>query len=134
MGATTGVDFIIQVEDPANSGTYITVAGQRGATLNRTLDLADVTSKDSDGWEENLPTIRHWSIDFDGVLVESDEAFAALEDAFNNATQVNVQMMTAAGNKYSGLATLTDFPIEAPYDAEATYSGTLQGSGALVKS
>ncbi len=134
MGATTGVDFIIQVEDPANSGTYITVAGQRGATLNRTLDLADVTSKDSDGWEENLPTIRHWSIDFDGVLVESDEAFAALEDAFNNATQVNVQMMTAAGNKYSGLATLTNFPIEAPYDAEATYSGTLQGSGALVKS
>ena len=131
---TTGVDFVIQV----NTGTeatpsWTTVAGQRGATLNRSTDVVDTTSKDSNGWEENTPSIRHWSIDFDGLLVENDAAFVELENAYMNNEQVHVQMVTAAGNKFEGTATLTDFPIEAPHDGEATYSGTLQGSGALTK-
>ncbi len=132
--ATSGIDFVIQV----NTGDEITpvwttIAGQRGATLNRSVDVIDVTSKSSDNWEENLPGIRHWSIDFDGLLVEDDTGYLELEDAFMNGTQVRVQMETVSGNKYTGMATLTDFPIEAPYDDAATYSGTLQGSGPLVK-
>ncbi len=130
MGATTGVNFIIKVKSDSD---YVTVAGQRGATLSRSVDLADVTSKDSDGWEENLPTIRHWSIDFDGLLIEDDTGYGLLEAAYLGNEQVLVQMQTASGTVYSGLATLTDFPIDAPYDDAVTISGTLQGTGPLTK-
>ena len=33
---------------------------------------------------------------------------------------------------FGGLAIVTDYPIEAPYDDAVTYSITLQGKGALV--
>ena len=33
---------------------------------------------------------------------------------------------------FGGLATITDYPIEAPYDDAVTYSLTLEGVGALV--
>lgn len=131
---TTGVKFLVYV----NTGTvavpvYTKVAGQRGATLNRSAETVDVTSKDSNNWRENEHGIREWSIDFDGLLVESDIAFAELEDALMNQVKLMVQFETAAGNKYEGTALLTDFPIEGPYDGESTYSGTLMGDGAPVK-
>ena len=33
---------------------------------------------------------------------------------------------------FGGLAIITDYPIEAPYDDAVTYSLTLEGMGALV--
>ncbi|WP_434642762.1 phage major tail protein, TP901-1 family [Thermoanaerobacterium thermosaccharolyticum] len=134
MPAVTGVSFIIQVNTGAEeTPVWTTVAGQQNATLNREVDEADVTSKDSGGWYEGLPTIRNWSIDFDGLIVENDGGYQALEDAFMNNEILQVQLVTPAGNKYTGKAYLTDFPIEAPYDDAATYSGTLQGTGPLTK-
>lgn len=134
MPAVSGVDFLVKV----NTGTegapvWTAVAGQRGATLNMSTDEINVTSKDSGGWHEGLPAIRNWSIDFDALLIEDDAGLAALEDAFMNKTQVQVQVATPANHTYTGKATLTDFSYEAPYDGEATASGTLTGTGALTK-
>jgi TP901-1 family phage major tail protein len=131
---TTGVKFLVYV----NTGTpelpvYTKVAGQRGATLNRSAETVDTTSKDSNNWRENEYGIREWSIDFDGLLIESDAAYLELEDAYMNQTKLMVRFETAAGNKYEGTALLTDFPVEGPYDGESTYSGTLMGDGAPVK-
>jgi len=42
-------------------------------------------------------------------------------------------MATPAGNKYQGVALLTDFPTDAPYNDTATYSIKLQGTGELTK-
>lgn len=131
---TTGVKFLVYV----NTGTvalpvYTKIGGQRGATLNRTAETVDTTSKDSNNWRQSEYSIREWSIDFDGLLVESDIAFAEFEDALMNQVKLMVQFETAAGNKYEGTALLTDFPIEGPYDGEATYSGTLMGDGEPVK-
>lgn len=134
MPAVTGVDFLIQVNTGTDTApTWTTVAGQQNATLKRKADEADITSKDSDGWYEGLPTIKNWSIDFDGLLVEDDAGYQALEDAYLNDKILQVQLLTPAGNKYTGKAYLTDFPIDAPYDDAATYSGTLQGTGPLTK-
>lgn len=134
MPVVTGVDFVINV----NTGTvelptWTLVAGQRNATLTMSTDEVDITSKNSNGWHEGLPSIRSWSIEFDALLIEDDDGLAAIEDAFMNGTQVQVQIVTPAGNKYDGNATLTDFSYEGPYDGEATASGTLTGSGALTK-
>lgn len=128
-----GVDFVIKIEDSAMPGTYNILGGQRGATLNRSAETIDTTTKSSNGWRENEVSIREWSIEADGLLVESDQAYQDLEDAYMNGTTVLVELTTAAGNKYSGEAIITDFPIEMPYDDAATYSITLQGTGPLTK-
>lgn len=134
MPAVSGVDFIVKV----NTGTeaspvWTAVAGQRNATLNMGMEEIDITSKDSQGWHEGLPGVRNWSIDFDGLIIEDDAGLSALEDAYMNKAQVEVQLVTPAGYTYSGKATLTDFSYDTPYEGEATADGTLTGTGALTK-
>jgi len=127
MARAMGIDFVIKI------GTDI-LAGQRGATLNRDMDTIDVTAKDSaDNWRENEASFKNWSIDADGLIVETDTAYLALETAFDDGTKVTVEVSTPAGHKYSGSALITSFPIDAPYDDAATYSLSLLGDGALTK-
>lgn len=121
-----GVDFIVKV------GTNV-LGGQRGATLNRTADTIDTTTKASNEWRESEASIKEWGIDADGLLVEDDVAYLALEAAYMAGTKVNIELETAAGNKYSGQAIITDFPVEAPYDDAATYSVSFMGTGPLAK-
>jgi len=132
--AGRAVNFLIYVNTgTAETPTYTKVAGQRGGTFNREYDTLDSTSKDSGNFTENEYGLGSWSIEGDGLLVESDSGFTALEDAFDNAEKVMVRFETAAGNKYEGSAIITDFPIEAPYDDIATYSITLTGDRAYTK-
>jgi TP901-1 family phage major tail protein len=129
-----GVNFLLYI----NTGTvelptYTKVAGQRGGTFNRSSDTLDLTSKDNAGWQDEDYGTASWSIEADGLLVESDAGYAALEDAFDNKEFVLVRWETAAGNKYEGSAIITDFSTEAPYDDSATYSITLNGKGEYTK-
>ena len=122
-----GIDFVIKIGGA-------TLGGQRGATLNRDADTIDVTSKGStDEWREHESSFKQWSIDADGLIIEDDTAYLALETAFNAGTKVSVVMQTAANNTYTGNAIITSFPVEAPYDDAATYSVSLLGDGALTK-
>jgi TP901-1 family phage major tail protein len=134
MPAVSGVSFIIKV----NTGTeqtpvWTAVGGQRDATLKMTSEEIDVTSKDSSGWHEALPGIRTWSIEFESLLIEGDAGLIELENAFLSKEQVMVQVATPAGNKYEGKATLSEFSYKMPYKGEATASGKVTGTGALMK-
>lgn len=129
-----GINFLLY----ANTGTVETpvwtkIAGQRGGTLNREYDTIDITTKDSDGFTDEDYNFGSWSIEADGLLVETDAGYLALEDAFENAEFLKVRFETLAGNKYEGNVLITDFPIEAPYDDSATYSITLNGKGKYTK-
>lgn len=133
MAAVSGVDFLVKV----NTGTeaspvWTTVGGQRNATLNLESDAIDITSKDSNGWHEELVGINNWSIEFDGLILENDTGYLELEEAYMNKSLVMVQLSTPAGKTYTGKARIT-LKIEGPYESEATLSGTLTGSGQLTK-
>lgn len=133
MAKVLGVDILVKVNTGTSGSPVYTAAGsQRGATLNRSTDEIDQTDKASDGCHEGVPSTTNWSIDADGLLIEDDNAYAALETAFDSKAQVLVQVATPA-HTYTGLATISDFPIEAPYDDNATYSVSLTGSGKLTK-
>ena len=120
-----GMDFKVSV-----GGEF--VGGQRGATLNQTTETMETTSKTSDGWRTYVPSFKEWSIDADGVLIASDEAFEALKTAYNNGEPVQVKLVDTDGAGYEGNCIIGEFPIEFPYDDLATYSVTLQGTGELV--
>lgn len=133
MPAVSGVSFLVKV----NTGTegapvWTTVAGQRNATLNLESDAIDTTSKDSSGWHEEIVGINNWSIEFDGLIIEDDAGYLELEDAYMSKALVQVQLSTPAAHTYTGKARIT-LSLEGPYDGEATVSGTLTGTAALVK-
>lgn len=111
--------------------TGVVLGGQRGATLNRSAETIDTTSKDSDGWSESVPGMKSWSIDADGVFVTTDAAYTTLETKFLAGETIVAYIEFAGGKKYEGTCIITDFPIEAPYDDLATYSVSLTGTGVL---
>lgn len=134
MATVKGIDFLVH----ANTGTsevpvWTKIGGQRGATLNRSAETLDVTSKDSKGFKEFVPSFKEWSVEAEGLFIDGDTGFKALEKSYMDGTTLLVQMSTPSGDKYKGLAIITDLPLEAPYDDMATYSVTLQGSGELTK-
>ncbi|MBJ8030238.1 MULTISPECIES: phage major tail protein, TP901-1 family [Bacillus cereus group] len=129
MAKMTGMKCKVYIED-ATTGKLL--AGQRNATLSRSAETVDATSKDTAGfWKESLAGFKEWSIDCDGAFVESDAAYGLLETAFINSENVNVYIELPSGTKYKGNCTITDFSLEFPYDDLVTYSISLQGSGAL---
>jgi len=121
-----GIDVLVKIGASA-------VGGQRGATLNRSGETIDTTTKDSEGWKENEAGLKEWGIDCDGLVVVDDTAYAALEAAFMASTEVTAEVAMPSGKKYSGTGIITDFPIEAPYDDEVTYSVSIVGNGALTQ-
>lgn len=123
----------VAISEASSSPNYNSVAAQRGVTLNRSTDEADITSKDSNEFHEGLPTIRSWSIDFDMLIVESDSGLQALDSAFLENRLVHIRCKTPAGNTYSGEGTLSDFNWEGPHDDVFTASGTITGTDSLTK-
>lgn len=128
-----GVDILLLVEDPATPGTYITVGGQRGATLSESAETIDETSKDSNGFYEYDYGLGGWNISFDGVYIGDEAGYLALKDAMRAKEKILVRIQEGtSGPVESGTALVTSKDLEAPYDAEATYSGELQGTGQLT--
>lgn len=132
--AERGIDFLVYV----NLGTvaapsWVLVAGQRDATLNRSMESIDITAKDNYGWADTLDGVKEWSIDFDWLYSQTDTGVAKLEDAYTNGDQVNVQVTTPGADVYSGLGYVTELTMEMPYEDAAMFSGTITGAGALTK-
>lgn len=124
-----GTTVLIEVQDAA--GVWSKVAAQRGGTLNRSAETLDTTNKEGYGWADSEQGQKSWSIDCDGLFVEDNEGFQALNAAWVNGDCVRVRVHFPSGLTYVGQAILTDFPIDLPYDDAVTYSLTFNGKGAL---
>ncbi|XCA82857.1 phage major tail protein, TP901-1 family [Exiguobacterium mexicanum] len=113
-------------------GSGQVLAGQRNASLGRSAESIDATSKDTEGfWNESLPGFKSYTIDADGAYVESDAAYEELETAFLNSENIDVYLEMPSGKRYEGNCTITDFSLDLPYDDLVTYSISLQGNGPL---
>ncbi len=133
MGKVKGTDVYLKV----NTGTegspvWTKVGGQKDATFDRGSGTIDVTDKDSQGWEENLPGNRNWSISFESFIIEDDAGFLEIEDAFDNQTQKQFQIITP-GYAYMGKATVEALSMAGPNADAGTFSFTLKGTGSLSK-
>ncbi|MDR6120612.1 TP901-1 family phage major tail protein [Bacillus sp. SLBN-46] len=131
MSKITGAKVKLYIKDVT---TGKVLGGQRNATLNRSAETIDATSKDTAGyWKESLTGFKEWSIDADGCFIESDAAYAILETAFVNGESVVAYIEFPSGLHYEGTCIITDFTLELPYDDLVQYSISLQGSGALTQ-
>lgn len=132
--AIAGKDILLSIWD-ATGSKLLAIAGQQGLTINRDKDTIEITSKDTEGgWKEFLVGFKEWSIDNDGVYVRNHDSHKLLAEIFNadDPVLVKVTNQKAKTDMFGGMALLTSYPIEAPYDDAVTYSLSLQGTGALV--
>jgi TP901-1 family phage major tail protein len=128
-----GVNFLLYVNTGSDATPVWTkVAGQKGGTLNRGYDTLDVTSKDNIGWQDEEYGNANWSIEADGLLVEDDAGFLALEDAFEQAKYVKVRFQTQAGNKYEG-SRLSATSVSKLLTTIKRLTRSLNGKGAYTK-
>lgn len=119
----------------SDGSKLLAIAGQRGLTINRSADSIEVTTKDTDGgWKAKIAGMKEWSIDNDGLYVANAESHQALGTAFESSDFVCIKVVNNKTKKamFGGLAVVTDYSIEAPYDDAVTYSASFDGSGALV--
>ena len=113
----------------------LAISGQQGLTINRSADTIEISSKDTQGgWKSYLAGMKEWSIDNDGLFVPNDQSHSILSQAFNSGDPVCIKVVDGKRKvgMFGGLAVVTDYPIEAPYDDAVTYSITLSGMGELV--
>lgn len=132
--AVAGKDILLEIFNETGD-KLLAIAGQQGLTINRSADQIEVSSKDTvGGWKSSIAGMKEWSIDNDGLYVGSDETHRLLSKAFNNSDPVCVKVVNVKTGQdlFGGLAYVTDYPIEAPFDDAMTYSISLSGNGPLV--
>lgn len=116
--------------------TETALAKVKEATLSISADTIDTTNFDTDGWAENIPSFRSWSVDATLLYVPEDTTQEDLEDALfaNSPVTVVLYPKDAASMKgYKGTAYITSYEVGDPVDDAVTISVTLTGSGALTK-
>jgi TP901-1 family phage major tail protein len=138
MKALKGIDILIKAGGEA-------IALQKGATLNRSAETFDTTTKTSGGWKEFVSSLKEWSVDCDGLYTlpkaTGTSSFRILEDAFTSGTALTIEFALASDSAsgigdttgFTGQAIIVDFPLEAPQDDSLSFSVSLQGTGALVE-
>lgn len=132
--AVAGANILLCVWN-SDGTSLLAVAGQQNLTINRSADSIEINSKDTEGgWKSKIAGMKEWSIDTDGMYVLSDDSHKALTTAYNNGDLLCVKVINKKTSKglFGGLATVTDYTLEAPYDDAMTYSITLDGNGALT--
>lgn len=132
--AMAGKDIILSVWSSTGE-KLLAIAGQQGLTINRTADSIEISSKDTEGgWKSKIAGMKEWSIDTDGVYVNGDESHTELSKAFENSDPICLKVVNKKTSKgmFGGLAVITEYSLEAPYDDAMTYSLSLEGMGKLV--
>ena len=130
---TAGREVVLGVFDKTRAN-LLAVAGQQGLTINRGAESIEVTSKDvTGGWKSKLAGMKEWSIESEWVNVKNDESHSALTESFEKGEPVCVKIINLTDQKsmFGGVAFISDYSFEAPYDDAMTYTIAFDGSGAL---
>lgn len=134
--ATVGKDYLLYIEktiEASPTDPWAIIGGQRSATVDESADEINVSHKTSGGYKSNLAGLTSWSVDFDGIMLlpGSDEGIEELKKAKTQKKTRKYKIRYPDNNFRIGVASVTSFSIETPYDGEATLKGKLSGNGPL---
>jgi len=127
-----------------SSGTTNLVAFAQNCTLNVNHSPREITNKESSGYKEILEGLRDFSIDVDGAYAWTDASGTALTNGADDL--VNSNILTRASVdfifgdtgatsdvSYSGSGYITSVSLTGGTEDTATYSLTIEGTGALTQ-
>jgi len=122
------------------SGTLKKIANATSNSIDISKDMIDVTSKDSAGAKEFIAGEYGYTLNVEAIF-EDDASVGASQQSFKDlatdllaGTLLTIVMSSnvTGDEKYSGTAFFTSLSLSAPNNDKATWTGTLQGSGALT--
>ena len=137
--ATTGLvngTLIALYKDVA--GTLTKVANATSSDFELTRDTIDATNKDGGQYKEFLVGLAGWTMNAEGIFEEDGSATGVsakdlLDDVIAGTAITVVMTSNVSGDlKVTGSAVITSFAWNAPVNDVATFSVSLQGSGALT--
>ena len=118
----------------AETETDIPFACSTNATFTVNVDQKEVTSQSSAWYREYRNDIANWQVNCDGLVTLDGYGYLFLLEQQQARETILVKFVIDNGDDglviISGNCNLTSLTINAPYKDIATYSVTLQGSGA----
>ena len=135
-GIFNGTSLVLSI-DTSGGGSPVLLGASTSCTVNFTLDTFETTNKDSAHRKSFLPAATGFTMDCEAFYT-TDETVAPdnIMTALNARTLVDVEFNEASDTtgdyKYTGKAYITSCSLNAPNEDAATYSISLQGSGALT--
>lgn len=122
------------------AGTLTKIANATSHGIDIAKDMIDVTNKDSAGAKEFIAGEYGYTLSVEGIF-EEDASVGAGQQSFKDiltdllaGTSVTVVMTTnsTGDQKLTGSAFFSSLSLSAPNNDKATFTGSLQGTGALV--
>jgi len=137
MAAQKGSALLLKIGADATaapaSDTYTTVGGLRSTGISMNDEAVDVTTKDSSGVRELLANggIQTCSISGSGVFTDAASE-TTLKNAFGGANFANFEVVIPDFGTYKGKFMVASLEYTGEHNGEATYSVTLENSGAFA--
>ena len=130
MAAQLGKALLLKINI---SGTMTTIGGMRSTSMTLNDEAVDITNKDSGSQRELLPAggILSMSITASGVFTDST-AEQTLRSAYGTSTFKSYNVIVPDLGTYAGTFMIASLEYAGEYNGEATYSVTLESSGAVT--
>jgi len=130
MAAQKGAELLLKIN--TSGSTYATVGGLRSTSITLNDEAVDVTNKDSSGNRTLLADGGIHSVSVSGSGVFTDAASeTTLKDAMNATAFKLFQLIIPDFGTYAGAFMVTSLEYAGEYNGEATYSVSLESSGAV---
>ncbi len=115
-----------------NGGGWVKPANQLDASMPRSKDLFDKTTKDSAGWKEQGSGFKGWEMTMSALFNEADSGYVIIVGAWEANT--NIQARFFDGTQYhTGNAEVGNPEITGPKDEAKQYSVTFSGDGPITR-
>lgn len=118
------------------SGRDIPFACSTNCTFNVSVDQKEVTSQTSAWYREYKIDIGSWTVNCDGIVTLNGYGYLNFLTIQQNRTPINIKFVIDNGVDglvvISGTCNLTSLQMNGPFKDIATYSVSLQGTGAYT--
>jgi predicted secreted protein len=127
-GEVNGFDVIVQVQEPAGSGSFETIASQRGVTFGETTSPINISSKERregvylPGRYDSTVTLEH-------LYIPSSSGYDKLKTAMRDGTFVRLKRQELGAALEEADAVVTNLSGDFPDQEAAVISADFQVSG-----
>lgn len=131
MATINGTSLLIVVNDTK-------IAHSTSATLNFERAMIDVSSKDSGGFQDNIPGQASASVDFEGLVDFTASTGYNLDDLYSlykNETEITWEIASGSAGtapKFTGNGYISSISMDTPMEDATTFSGSITVTGSVT--
>jgi TP901-1 family phage major tail protein len=134
MTAKAGKDWLLKIGDGQGSEGFTTLGGLRTSSIKIGAEAIDVTSLDSNQFQELLAGAgtKKVSISGSGVYTDAADLDQLVTDCLAQTLRDFQLLDVVSAKKFAGAFKITSFDRGGAYNKEQTYSISLESSGAVT--